>query len=429
MKISEYNINYGNLDLDQIEVLKKQILEGNDIPIRYYKIDKEEYIIDGGHTFTAYQELNMQLPYLIEVKFTTPEDMIALSRRCNVNRIQQSPVSYAESIVKEVKLRLNIKDEEVKSVFYKYENIKTRGDKDDADICVILDNIFDKEKGEKAIHTFRSDYLPLLNLPEEIKQDVNKGKITKSAACEVAKVKNVDNQKKIVNIVKEDNLTTKETKEVIERVEKKNQSPEYAAYHIQEEKATKHYLNSPEHKQRKLEVDIPKLSTENYDIIYADPPWKYDFSVSDSRAIESHYPTMELEEICEYLNNIKISVSDNAVLFLWATQPKLREALKVIEAWNFEYKTGMVWIKDRIGMGYYVRGKHELLLIATKGDSNIPLPENRPESVLEFPRTEHSKKPVVFYEVIEKMYPKTKWIELFARNKRDNWKSLGNEIK
>jgi len=160
-----------------------------------------------------------------------------------------------------------------------------------------------------------------------------------------------------------------------------------------------------------------------FDIIYADPPWEYNFSVSDSRAIESHYPTMKLDEICK----LKIPAAENAVLFLWVPQPKLREGLKVIDAWGFEYKTGMVWVKDRIGMGYYVRGKHELLLIATRGKPELPLPENRPESVIEAPRTNHSEKPKVIYDIIEKMYPNKRYLEMFARSQHDGWVAWGHE--
>lgn len=426
MRISEYNINYENLDLDQVEVLKKQISGGNDIPIRYYKKDGEEHIIDGGHTFTAYQQLNKTPLYLIEVKFTTPEDMIALSRRCNVNRIQQSPVSYAESIVKEVKGRLKIEDKDVKSVFIKYEHIKDRGDKDGADVRTILDMIFDKEEGEKSVHTFRLDYLPLLNLPEEIKQDVNKGVISKSAACEVAKVDDKEKQKQIANIVKDEELTAKMTKKVVKRVVEKDESPERAVYNVTQEKANEEYIkaknkDSKDSKEEQMEIPLPK---GEFDIIYADPPWKYDFSISTSRAIESHYPTMETEAIC----NMNIPDIGTGVLFLWATAPKLKEALEVMDSWGYTYKTHMIWKKDKIGMGYYARSIHELLLIGTKGLPELSDPSSRPASVIESPRENHSKKPDKFYEIIEKMYPNSKYLELFARNKRNGWISWGDEI-
>ena len=119
-------------------------------------------------------------------------------------------MSYAESIVKEVKLRLNIRDEEVKGVFVKYEHIE-KGDinrKNCGNVSAILEEIFEQEPGE--VSSFRITYLPLLNLPEEIKQDVNKGNITKSAACEVAKIKDKENQKKVAkNVNRFENIERK----------------------------------------------------------------------------------------------------------------------------------------------------------------------------------------------------------------------------
>jgi N6-adenosine-specific RNA methylase IME4 len=170
-----------------------------------------------------------------------------------------------------------------------------------------------------------------------------------------------------------------------------------------------------------------KLPTGQYNIIYADPPWQYEHSISNSRKIENQYPTMTLEDICN-LNIHEISAKDS-ILFLWATNPKLQEAMKVIELWGFNYRTNMVWVKDKIGMGYYCRGQHELLLISVKGGFPPPLPENRVSSLLTFQRKEHSKKPAEAYRLIEHMYPNGKYLELFAREKRKNWLSWGNEIE
>ena len=62
----------------------------------------------------------------------------------------------------------------------------------------------------------------------------------------------------------------------------------------------------------------------------------------------------------------------DCVLYMWATAPKLREALQVVAAWGFEYVTNAVWVKDRIGMGYWFRGRHELLLVAKRGAVSPP---------------------------------------------------------
>lgn len=171
--------------------------------------------------------------------------------------------------------------------------------------------------------------------------------------------------------------------------------------------------------------EAPDLPDDKYTLIYADPPWRYDFSQTESREIENQYPTMDVEEICSL--PINTLAHNDCVLFLWATNPKLREALQVIQAWGFEYKTNMVWIKDRIGMGYYARQKHELLLIATKGQPGTPDPEDRPESAIFANRREHSRKPDEFYELLEQMYPHAKKIELFSRIERSGWTGWGNE--
>lgn len=162
-----------------------------------------------------------------------------------------------------------------------------------------------------------------------------------------------------------------------------------------------------------------------FGVIYADPPWKYDYAETEIRAIENHYPTMDLEAI-RSLEIGKIKTTD-CVLFLWATSPKLVQAMDVISAWGFNYRTAMVWDKEIIGMGYYARQQHELLLIATQGEPPAPLPENRPPSVYRERRGRHSAKPDYFYSMVEGMYPETPRIELFSRNPREGWSAWGFE--
>ena len=99
----------------------------------------------------------------------------------------------------------------------------------------------------------------------------------------------------------------------------------------------------------------------------------------------------------------------------------------MVKAWGFTYRTNMVWDKEQIGMGYYARQQHELLLIATRGDLPVPEPSNRPASVLRSSRTQHSRKPDEYYTIIEAMYPEYRRIELFSRNRRDGWAAWGNQ--
>lgn len=166
-----------------------------------------------------------------------------------------------------------------------------------------------------------------------------------------------------------------------------------------------------------------------FDIIYADPPWKYDFSRSKSRTIEGHYPTMTVEEIGNYLNKIKLYIKDG-VLFIWATKPKLTEAFEIIKEWKFDYKTLAVWDKVQMGMGYYFRSQIEILLVATRGKGIPPRQTDRfSDLIVEKRSSRHSRKPQKAYEIIENMYPNQKKIELFATMKRRGWIPYGNEIQ
>ena len=192
---------------------------------------------------------------------------------------------------------------------------------------------------------------------------------------------------------------------------------------------------SEERRHERLEK-IVAISTENaplgaiaerYPVIYLDPPWRYEHAESVSREIENQYPTMSLDEIKAMpINDIAF---DDCIMFMWATSPKLHEAFQVLEAWGFSYRTCAVWDKQKIGMGYYFRQQHELLLVAVKGSPTTPAPADRPSSVFSYPRGQHSAKPHEVYEVIEAMYPTLPKLELFCRTPRKGWGVWGNQSK
>jgi len=168
----------------------------------------------------------------------------------------------------------------------------------------------------------------------------------------------------------------------------------------------------------------PPLPTGQFDVLYADPPWKYKYVALDGNA-ETQYATMQLEDICK----LEIPSAKDAILFLWATNPLLEDAFEVMRAWGFTYKTNIVWVKSGLGIGHYVRGDHELLLIGKKGNIPPPITKNRPSSVVKAPKNRHSKKPIELYALIERMYPNRKYLELFAREKRQGWRSWGLEVE
>lgn len=174
------------------------------------------------------------------------------------------------------------------------------------------------------------------------------------------------------------------------------------------------------------------VAQRKYAVIYADPPWSFDVWSGEGkdRAAENHYPTMEQDEI----ESLKVGdlAADDCSLFLWAVLPQLPEALRVIKAWGFAYKTcAFVWIKqtkdkDKLatGMGYWTRANAELCLLATKG---APVRLNADvHQVILSPRLKHSQKPDEAAQRIERLVPGP-YIELFSRTKRDGWDTWGNE--
>ena len=171
-------------------------------------------------------------------------------------------------------------------------------------------------------------------------------------------------------------------------------------------------------------------STALFGVLYADPPWRYDFSKTSNRDIENHYPTMTTDDLCA----LPVPAADDAVLYLWATAPKLDDAMRVIRAWGFGYKTHAVWDKEAMGMGYWFRGQHELLMVGTRGNVSPPMPEQRIGSVIRARRGAHSAKPDAVRDMIGRWFPDARKVELFARPwtdlwpKHDGWETWGNEM-
>lgn len=171
-----------------------------------------------------------------------------------------------------------------------------------------------------------------------------------------------------------------------------------------------------------------QLGKKLYSVIYADPPWRfepYSRETGMDRAADNHYPTMPVAEIMA----LKVPAADDAVLFLWATVPMLPEALNVMGAWGFTYKSHFVWMKNQAGTGYWNRNKHELLLVGTKGDIPAPAPGEQYESVITAMLDEHSTKPAAFAEIIEDTFPYLTRLEMFAREPRLGWDTWGNEVQ
>jgi N6-adenosine-specific RNA methylase IME4 len=167
----------------------------------------------------------------------------------------------------------------------------------------------------------------------------------------------------------------------------------------------------------------PPLPTGPFQLIYADPPWRLPGNPTSSKAIERHYPTMELDAI----KALAVPAADNCLLFLWGVNSQTPEAIDVLRAWGFSYVTNFAWCKDKWGTGCWNRTQHELLHVGLRGNLSPPPPASRCSSVIHAPRTDHSAKPPIAYELIEAMYPGLSKVELFARTARPGWTPWGNQ--
>jgi N6-adenosine-specific RNA methylase IME4 len=183
-----------------------------------------------------------------------------------------------------------------------------------------------------------------------------------------------------------------------------------------------------------LAAKIVALPTIKAGAIYADCEWRDEVWSRETgldRAADNHYSTSEVDTLKARKALIDEIAADDCVLFHWSTIQHEKIAHEVMAAWGFEYKSQIIWVKPSPGMGRWVRSLHEILLIGTRGNPPCPAPGDQFPSVIEAPRPgPHSKKPDIFYELIESYFPTVPKIELNARGKaRPGWAVWGNEAE
>jgi N6-adenosine-specific RNA methylase IME4 len=177
--------------------------------------------------------------------------------------------------------------------------------------------------------------------------------------------------------------------------------------------------------------DLPPCRT-----ILADPPWRFQNrtgKMAPEHLRLARYETMRLGEI-EALP-VDALCADKAHLYLWVPNALLAEGLAVMEAWGFEYKTNLIWLKTRKdggadgrGVGFYFRNVTEMVLFGIRGKNNRTLdPGRRQVNFIAERKREHSRKPDQLYDIIEECSSGPR-VELFARNEREGWHQWGNEL-
>ncbi len=178
-----------------------------------------------------------------------------------------------------------------------------------------------------------------------------------------------------------------------------------------------------------------RLAGRRFRTVLADPPWRF-VNRTGKMAPEhrrlARYATMSTAEICAL--PVAEAVDEPAHLYLWTPNALLPEALQVMSAWGFSYKTNLIWRKirkdggsDGRGVGFYFRNVTEMILFGVRGKKARTLaPGRRQVNYLESRKQEHSRKPDDQYALIEACSPGPA-LELFARGARDGWTYWGNQ--
>ena len=195
-------------------------------------------------------------------------------------------------------------------------------------------------------------------------------------------------------------------------------------------------LSSIKYKQiADKEVKFPRLPDKKYGIIYCDPPWHYGQHWQYTRpgykwgkGCDRYYPCVPTPELAK-LNVSKIS-DENCLLFMWATNPHIPQAVALGQIWGFDYCTiAFVWDKETHNPGRYTISQCEVCLLFKKGKIPTPRGARNIRQLIRSKRSKkHSRKPEEARRRIEAMFPEQKKIELFATKKTNGWKAWGNGV-
>lgn len=187
------------------------------------------------------------------------------------------------------------------------------------------------------------------------------------------------------------------------------------------------------------------LQKNGYRVLYADPPWNFKAwsHRGEGKGASQHYSTMKLDDICA-LPVADISAPD-AALFMWVVQPMLPEAMHVLDAWGFKFRTvAFCWVKmpaswtdsqfsmaprmkPRLGLGYHTRSGMEQCWLAIRG-KGYKRHAQGVEQVLHAPLREHSRKPDEIAARIDELVGDVPRLEMFARERKYGWDSWGDQI-
>lgn len=371
------------LTAEEYEGLEKSIIQDG---CRDKIITWKDYIIDGHNRYEVCKKHNIAFEVLAKDNFKAEAEVKLWMIYNQIGKRNLTNIQKAE---------LAIQIEKIEQVMAK----ERQGTRNDLKESNIVSDLVQSENESDISETNQ------FNIRSELTESNASGKSLEKAAKAVGVGYGT--------VYKTKQILQKAPEEVIDKVRKGDVSIDRAFSQIQ--------------RTERLEKNKSTQWPEGkYRIIYADPPWKYGDERSGMGGAVDQYDLMDLEDIKALL--VKDLAEEDSVLFMWGTAPLLQEALEVMVSWGFQYKTHIIWNKQKGTLGNYVSPRHELLFIATKG-SCTPDVTDRPNSVQTIERTgRHSEKPEEFRQIIEQLYTYGNKIELFARKKVEGWESYGNEL-
>jgi len=282
--------------------------------------------------------------------------------------------------------------------------------------------------GKRNITPFVRAELALMLEP--MLKDKAKENMVKSTKNNVVNIDKVNTREEIA---KEANISTGNIAKVKKILEK---APEVVKELVRSgdisiNAAHKEIVKEEKKAERKADIEQQKIDIEEgvavlpegkFEVIAIDPPWNYGREYDpDSSRVANPYPEMEQSELLD----LDIPAADDSVIFLWTTHAFIFDAKELLDKWGFTYKASMVWDKEKIGMGHWVRMQCEFCLIGIKGK---PIWDNTTwRDIIREPRREHSRKPEAFYKMVEDVTVGRR-LEYFSRTERKGWEIFGNDI-
>ena len=176
-----------------------------------------------------------------------------------------------------------------------------------------------------------------------------------------------------------------------------------------------------EEQRRAIEEGQATLPEGVFEVICIDPPWPYGTKYDASgRRAASPYPELSLEELA----SITLPAADDCFLWLWTTHQFMRHSFALLDSWGFKEAAILTWVKNRMGLGHWLRSQSEFCIMAVRG--HPPLNLTNETTILNAPMRQHSRKPDEFYQMVESLCIGRR-LDYFSREKRPGWAQMGSE--